>query len=208
MSITPDLLASCAERPRVLLVSSVSRAAFVSPSPPAPAWKPKRLRTQRSNGSPVCGPIMQTGSRGGKPLREPVCMEVVEPFRRRLDRPGVDAASSNWRRHGCVLGGDGPARARNSRPLALPPLGAHHGHRRPRPIERARPAAELTNRVLSGEVWPGAGLSQRDRSIITVSALSAMNRPNRGIHTPSRFVFALRLATRQGERTASTSRSA
>jgi 4-carboxymuconolactone decarboxylase len=38
--------------------------------------------------------------------------------------------------------------------------------------------AELTNRVLFGEVWPGPGLSQRDRSIVTVSALIAMNRPD------------------------------
>jgi 4-carboxymuconolactone decarboxylase len=38
--------------------------------------------------------------------------------------------------------------------------------------------AELTNRVLFGEVWPGLELSQRDRSIITVSALIAMNRPD------------------------------
>jgi 4-carboxymuconolactone decarboxylase len=44
--------------------------------------------------------------------------------------------------------------------------------------EFAPQLAELTNRVLFGEVWPGPGLSQRDRSIVTVSALIAMNRPD------------------------------
>jgi 4-carboxymuconolactone decarboxylase len=44
--------------------------------------------------------------------------------------------------------------------------------------EFAPQMAELTNRVLYGEVWPSAGLSQRDRSIVTVSALIALNRPD------------------------------
>jgi len=38
--------------------------------------------------------------------------------------------------------------------------------------------AEITNRVLYGEVWPDSALSQRDRSLATVSALIAMNRPD------------------------------
>jgi len=33
--------------------------------------------------------------------------------------------------------------------------------------------ADLTDRVLFGEVWPGEELSQRDRSIVTVTALVA-----------------------------------
>lgn len=37
--------------------------------------------------------------------------------------------------------------------------------------------AELTDRVLFGDVWQRPGLSQRDRSLITVAALIAMNRP-------------------------------
>jgi len=37
--------------------------------------------------------------------------------------------------------------------------------------------ADLTDRVLFGEVWAGPELSQRDRSLITVSALIALNRP-------------------------------
>ena len=44
--------------------------------------------------------------------------------------------------------------------------------------ELAPKLADLTNRVLFGEVWPDSGLSQRDRSLVTVSALIAMNRPD------------------------------
>jgi 4-carboxymuconolactone decarboxylase len=35
---------------------------------------------------------------------------------------------------------------------------------------------ELTERVLFGDVWERPGLSKRDRSLITVTALVAMNR--------------------------------
>lgn len=38
--------------------------------------------------------------------------------------------------------------------------------------------AELTDNVLFGDVWERPGLSQRDRSLVTVSALIAMNRPD------------------------------
>jgi 4-carboxymuconolactone decarboxylase len=38
--------------------------------------------------------------------------------------------------------------------------------------------AELTDTVLFGDVWERAGLSKRDRSLITVSALIALNRPD------------------------------
>jgi len=38
--------------------------------------------------------------------------------------------------------------------------------------------ADLTDRVLFGEVWERPGLSKRDRSLATVSALVAMNRPD------------------------------
>jgi 4-carboxymuconolactone decarboxylase len=37
--------------------------------------------------------------------------------------------------------------------------------------------AELTDSVLFGDVWERPGLSKRDRSLVTVSALIAMNRP-------------------------------
>ena len=38
--------------------------------------------------------------------------------------------------------------------------------------------AELTDTVLFGDVWARPQLSQRDRSLVTVSALIAMNRPD------------------------------
>lgn len=37
--------------------------------------------------------------------------------------------------------------------------------------------AQLTDDVLFGDVWARPGLSRRDRSLVTVSALIAMNRP-------------------------------
>ena len=38
--------------------------------------------------------------------------------------------------------------------------------------------AELTDDVLFGDVWARTQLSRRDRSLVTVSALIAMNRPD------------------------------
>lgn len=38
--------------------------------------------------------------------------------------------------------------------------------------------SELTDKVLYADVWERAGLSKRDRSLITVSALIALNRPD------------------------------
>lgn len=38
--------------------------------------------------------------------------------------------------------------------------------------------AQLTDEVLFGDVWARPGLSQRDRSLVTVSALIALNRPD------------------------------
>ena len=44
--------------------------------------------------------------------------------------------------------------------------------------ELAPKFADLTDKVLFGDVWEGAGLSKRDRSLITVSALVALYRTN------------------------------
>lgn len=38
--------------------------------------------------------------------------------------------------------------------------------------------AEVTDRVLFGDVWERPELSKRDRSLVTVAALIAMNRPD------------------------------
>ena len=42
--------------------------------------------------------------------------------------------------------------------------------------------AELTDNVLFGDVWERPGLSKRDRSLITVAALIALNRPEQLRH--------------------------
>src|SRR5262252_1819040 len=48
------------------------------------------------------------------------------------------------------------------------------------PLDRIRPIvpklAELTEKVLFGDVWERPGLSKRDRSLITCAALVALNR--------------------------------
>ena len=44
--------------------------------------------------------------------------------------------------------------------------------------EIAPALADLTDRVLFGEVWERPELSKRDRSLATVAALVAMNRPD------------------------------
>ena len=47
----------------------------------------------------------------------------------------------------------------------------------PHPMQKVAPKLfELSERVLFGEVWAGTELSGRDRSLITVSALVALNR--------------------------------
>jgi 4-carboxymuconolactone decarboxylase len=42
--------------------------------------------------------------------------------------------------------------------------------------------AELTDKVLFGDVWERPGLAKRDRSLITIAALIAMNRPDQLRH--------------------------
>ena len=95
----------------------------------------------------------------------------------------IDGRSTEWMEPVVDSQYRAPARARQSAAAAVRP---------PRPVgdttvpsvapramtEFAPQLAELTNRVLFGEVWPGPGLSQRDRSMVTVSALIALNRPD------------------------------
>ena len=69
------------------------------------------------------------------------------------------------------------------------PLRRAQGQAVPAPGARPRPSqgvigdfapklAELTDDVLFGDVWERTELSKRDRSLVTVSALIAMNRPD------------------------------
>lgn len=38
--------------------------------------------------------------------------------------------------------------------------------------------AELTDSILYGDIWERPGLSKRDRSLVTIAALIALNRPD------------------------------
>lgn len=76
-----------------------------------------------------------------------------------------------------------PVRSRTATTAAAPRTDAAADTTRPSVTPRvmnefAPKLAEITNRVLYGEVWPDATLSPRDRSLVTVSALVAMNRPD------------------------------
>lgn len=63
------------------------------------------------------------------------------------------------------------------------PLGAQAASPRPRPSQAAMgdfapKLAEVTDNVLYGDIWERPELSKRDRSLVTVAALIAMNRPD------------------------------
>ena len=65
---------------------------------------------------------------------------------------------------------------------ALTTTGAQAQQAEPRPSgpvqQRVVPGmASYTDEVLFGQVWPGPGLSQRDRSLVVVTALIATDKP-------------------------------
>jgi 4-carboxymuconolactone decarboxylase len=75
-----------------------------------------------------------------------------------------------------------PAHAQGA-PSILPAPAAPGATAQPTPAQRlmgdiAPKLTELTDNVLFGDVWERPGLSKRDRSLVTVSALIAMNRPD------------------------------
>jgi 4-carboxymuconolactone decarboxylase len=58
-----------------------------------------------------------------------------------------------------------------------------HMNKEPTPVQKllgdfAPTLVDLTDRVLFGEVWEHTDLSKRDRSLVTVAALIALNRPD------------------------------
>jgi 4-carboxymuconolactone decarboxylase len=74
-----------------------------------------------------------------------------------------------------------PLNAQGSTPER--PAAAAAAGRQPTPAQKlmgdiAPKLAELTDNVLFGDVWERSELSKRDRSLITVSALIALNRPD------------------------------
>lgn len=68
----------------------------------------------------------------------------------------------------------GPAQAADTKPPATTPVPS----RAQQLMGNIAPKmAQLTDEVLYGDIWERPQLSKRDRSLITVSALVAMNRP-------------------------------
>ena len=81
---------------------------------------------------------------------------------------------------GAQYGASVPARASGS---AAPAPSVPAARAQPTPAQRligdfSPKLVELTDEVLFGDVWARPQLSQRDRSLVTVSALIAMNRPD------------------------------
>jgi 4-carboxymuconolactone decarboxylase len=90
----------------------------------------------------------------------------------------LDGKSTDWMEKVSDAQYGAPPRAQ----AAATPARAGDGAR-PRPSQAAigdfaPKLAELTDDVLYGDVWEGLQLSKRDRSLVTVSALIAMNRPD------------------------------
>ena len=79
----------------------------------------------------------------------------------------------------CIAGASMPAHAQSS-PPAPPSEPASPQHSRAQQLmgDIAPKLADLTDTVLFGDVWARPQLSRRDRSLVTVSALIAMNRPD------------------------------
>lgn len=83
----------------------------------------------------------------------------------------LDGKSTEWLEH--VTDEQYQAPLRNQRTAGDEPTAAQ------RAIGDISPKlVELTDRVLFGDVWERPQLSKRDRSLVTVSALIAMNRPD------------------------------
>jgi 4-carboxymuconolactone decarboxylase len=78
-----------------------------------------------------------------------------------------------------LAGASSPVQAQGS-PTAAPPASAAGAQTRAQRLmgDIAPKLAELTDTVLFGDVWERPQLSKRDRSLVTVSALVAMNRPD------------------------------
>jgi 4-carboxymuconolactone decarboxylase len=71
-----------------------------------------------------------------------------------------------------------PALAQSQPPAAAQPATAKPPSRAQQLMGDIAPKmAELTDNVLFGDIWERPGLAKRDRSLITVAALIALNRP-------------------------------
>lgn len=79
-----------------------------------------------------------------------------------------------------LLAASGHAAAQNTaEPQAMPQAAGQGAPRPSGPLQQklVPGMAGYTDEVLFGEVWPGPGLSPRDRSLVVISALIATNKP-------------------------------
>jgi len=74
--------------------------------------------------------------------------------------------------------GVAPALGQGSPGAAAPSAGTQPSRAQQLMGDIAPKLADLTDSVLFGDVWARPQLSRRDRSLVTVSALIAMNRPD------------------------------
>ena len=96
----------------------------------------------------------------------------------------------------CVLVGmSGPAQTQQTKEA---PAMAKTGQTRAQQLmgDIAPKLAELTDSVLFGDVWERPGLAKRDRSLVTISALIALNRPDQ---LRSHLMFARQNGVTQDE---------
>ena len=76
-----------------------------------------------------------------------------------------------------VLAGSASKITNAQSPAPTTPAGASASRAQQLMGDIAPKLAELTDEVLFGDVWERPGLAKRDRSLITVAALIALNRP-------------------------------
>jgi len=70
------------------------------------------------------------------------------------------------------------ASAQTQAPAASDSAGTQQSRAQQLMGDTAPKLAELTDNVLYGDIWERPGLSKRDRSLITIAALIALNRPD------------------------------
>ena len=96
-----------------------------------------------------------------------------------------------------TAGVSSPALAQGTPPSPTPPASSAQQTRAQQLMGDLAPKlAELTDNVLFGDVWARPQLSKRDRSLVTVSALIAMNRPDQ---LRSHLAIALKNGVTQDE---------
>lgn len=93
---------------------------------------------------------------------------------------GIDGKTTDWMEKVSDAQYNAPAPTQQSTPAArpAPPAGGRSTAGQKVMGDFAPKLAEITDEVLYDDVWARPGLSPRDRSLATVAALIAMNRPD------------------------------